>query len=46
MVTVMHGSSPWMLGEEEGLSGTSLVAAWGVGVTDAVGRRGVLAVMT
>jgi hypothetical protein len=38
-VVVMHESSPWMLGEEEGLSGTSPVVARGGGMTDAVGRR-------
>jgi hypothetical protein len=42
-VVVMHESLPWMLGEEEGLSGTSPVVARGGGMTDAVGRRWLVA---
>jgi hypothetical protein len=35
-----------MLGEEEGLSGTSPVVAQDGGATDATGRRGVVAAAT
>jgi hypothetical protein len=41
--TTARTRSPWMLGEEEGLSETSLTVARGGGVTDAIRQRGVVA---
>jgi hypothetical protein len=41
----VHRSSPWMLGEEEGLYGTSPAVAQSGGATDAAERRGVVATM-
>jgi hypothetical protein len=43
---VMHGSSLWMLREEEGLSRTSWAVAQGGGATDAFERRGVVTIAT
>jgi hypothetical protein len=37
-VAVMHGRPPWMLGEEEGLSGDLTVIAQGGGAMDAARR--------
>jgi hypothetical protein len=46
-VVVMHGSSPWILGEKEGLSGDLNGHSSGAGrAMNTVGWRGVEAMMT
>jgi hypothetical protein len=46
VVAMMHGSSLWMLGRKKGSLSTSSVLARGGRVTDVVGRRGVIVVVT
>jgi hypothetical protein len=45
-VVMMHESSLWMIGEEEGPSGDIIDRSSGGEVTDVVGQRGVVAATT
>jgi hypothetical protein len=45
-VVMMHESSLWMIGEEEGPSGDIIDHSSGGEATDAVGQRGVVAATT
>jgi hypothetical protein len=43
---MMHGSSPWILGEEDGLSAALSAVARGNGATDVARRQGVAVATT